>query len=167
MIVTNSTYVIFDYNKKTDIFNWKIINDAVMGGKSKSTFYLNEEGEGTFEGTVSTENNGGFSFLRHRFEKLNISEFSTILLQIKGDGKKYQFRMKSNKYDQHSYVADFQTTNKWQLLEIPLAEFAPTFRGRKLNMDKYNGEQIEEIGFLIGNKSNEQFKLLIKSISFK
>lgn len=157
--------VIFDSNKDNCVLNWRIINDAVMGGNSKGTFYLNDDGKGIFEGTVSTANNGGFSFLRHRFEKMQVSEFSKVTLLVKGDGKKYQFRLKSNKNDQHSYITYFETTNEWQQVAIPLAELTPNFRGRKLNMPNYNGEQIEEIGFLVGNKQDENFKLSIATIT--
>lgn len=166
-IMLPNSKVLFDFNAHSNISNWRIINDAVMGGMSKGKFFLNENKKGIFEGVVSTENNGGFSFLRHRFEQLNIAEYSKIILYIKGDGKKYQFRMKSNKNEQHSYVTYFQTTNEWQLLEIDLGDLTPAFRGKKLNMSNYPGEQVEELGFLIGNKSNENFKLIIDSIMLR
>ena len=38
-----------------------IVDDVVMGGESSSTFNLNEDGCGIFEGNISIENNGGFS----------------------------------------------------------------------------------------------------------
>lgn len=166
-ITIPNSKVIFDFNTNSNISNWRIINDAVMGGMSKGKFFLDENKKGVFEGVVSTENNGGFSFLRHRFQQLNIAEFSKIILFIKGDGKKYQFRMKSNINEQHSYVTHFQTTNEWQLLEIDLADLTPAFRGKKLNMDNYPGKQVEEIGFLIGNKCNEQFKLIIDFVTLQ
>lgn len=46
-LVISSSMVIFDF-KKSDISDWKIVNDAVMGGRSSSKFYLNEEGHGYF-----------------------------------------------------------------------------------------------------------------------
>lgn len=156
--------IIFDSNNTKNVLNWRIINDAVMGGNSKGFFCLNDAGKGIFEGTVSTENNGGFSLLRHQFEKKQVSEFSKVILHVKGDGKNYQFRLKSDKNDQHSYITYFETNKEWQYIEIPLTELIPNFRGRKLNMPNYNGEQIEEIGFLVGNKKNEHFKLSIASI---
>jgi hypothetical protein len=54
---------IFDFNK-SNIQAWKIVDDAVMGGMSSSTFKLDPDGQGVFEGTVSLENNGGFSMVR-------------------------------------------------------------------------------------------------------
>ena len=41
----------------------------------------------------------------------------------------------------------------------------PRFRGRYLNMDNYDGEEISEIAFLISNKTEEPFQLEIDIIS--
>ena len=38
------------------------------------------------------------------------------------------------------------------------------FRGRKLNMSNFNYEKLSEIGILIGNKKNEDFRLEIIKI---
>jgi len=66
--------VIFDFNKNSDIENWIIIDDVVMGGKSSGSFKLNSDGHGVFEGEISLENNGGFSSVHYKFEKLLIKE---------------------------------------------------------------------------------------------
>ena len=158
---------IFNSEKNSNVSGWRIINDGVMGGNSKGAFYLNEERVGVFKGTVSTKNNGGFTLLRNRISKIKTTEFKKVILNIKGDGKRYQFRLKSNKNDQHSFITYFETTEDWQQIEILLTEMTPNFRGQKLDLPNYNGAQIEEIGFLVGNKKNENFKLQIKSIILK
>lgn len=43
----------------------------------------------------------------------------------------------------------------------------PSFRGYKIDAANFNGEQMEEIAILIGNKKAEQFTLLIDSISLQ
>ena len=40
--------LIFDFNKKSDIQNWRIVDDVVMGGRSSGNFRLNAEGHGVF-----------------------------------------------------------------------------------------------------------------------
>jgi hypothetical protein len=69
-----SSHSIFDFNKNSEVGSWMILDDVVMGGKSSSTFKLNDEGHGEFEGERSLDNNGGFSSVRHKFEttKINI-----------------------------------------------------------------------------------------------
>ncbi len=162
--MTMQSATIFDFNKTRDTSNWNIVDDVVMGGRSSGTFHLNKEGNGVFEGRVSLENNGGFSSLRYRFKKMNTKQYSKIILKVKGDGKTYQFRVKSKSSDYYSYITYFNTTKDWETIELSLSDMYPAFRGRKLNISNYDDEGIEEIAFLIGNKKAEAFKLEIDSI---
>jgi len=155
--------VIFDLEKKSPD-NWKIINDAVMGGKSSGLFFLKENGSCVFTGNVSLENNGGFSLLRYRFSKIVPNKYSKIIIRVKGDGKQYQFRLRSELSDDHVYISFFKTSNKWEDIEILLSDMYPTFRGNKLQKPNYSKDSLEEIAFLIGNKKAEDFKIEIENI---
>lgn len=157
--------IIFDFNKTSNTNNWNIVDDVVMGGRSSGTFYLDKEGYGVFEGSVSLENNGGFSSLRYRFNKMSTLGYSKVILKLRGDGKTYQFRVKSRSSDYYSYIAFFNTTTEWETIELSLSDMYPAFRGRKLNTSNYDNDSIEEIAFLIGNKKAETFKLEIDSIA--
>ena len=159
--------VIFDFNKESNLDNWVIVDDVVMGGRSSGSFGLNEDGHGVFQGTVSLENNGGFSSVRYRFENMPIKESTKVVIKLKGDGKKYQFRIKANSGDYYSYIATFTTNGKWQEIEIALNDMYPSFRGRRLNQPNFASESIEEVAFLIGNKEKEEFKLLLDKIELK
>ncbi|SHG18241.1 Complex I intermediate-associated protein 30 (CIA30) [Flavobacterium segetis] len=156
--------IIFEFSSKSDLSNWQVVNDGVMGGKSKSQFYLNENGEGTFEGKISLENNGGFCSVRYNGNPISAKNSQFFRLRLKGDGKSYQFRVKSNKNDAQSYVFPFQTSGEWETIMIPTQELYPAFRGQKLAIPNYDGSKLEEVAFLIGNKEVENFKLLIASI---
>ena len=156
--------VIFDFNKKSDLQDWIIVDDVVMGGRSSSTFKLDKDGLGVFEGNISLENNGGFSSLRYRFLKRTIKEYAQVKIILCGDGKKYQFRIKSNRGDYYSYIISFLTSGEWQEIVIPLKDMYPSFRGRRLNQPNFSNDSIEELTFLIGNKKSERFKLLIDKI---
>ena len=138
-----------------------------MGGRSSGNFKLNAEGHGLFEGDVSLENNGGFSSVRYSFERLLIKDSKKVVIKLKGDGKNYQFRIKSNSRDYYSYISTFATSGEWQEVEISLKDMYPSFRGRKLNQPNFSNDYIEEITFLIGNKKQEKFKLLIDKIELK
>jgi hypothetical protein len=155
---------LFDFNKESNISNWRVIDDVVMGGRSNGNFEINSDGHGTFSGKVSLENNGGFSSLRYNFKTKDVSAYSKIVLRVKGDGKNYQFRVKTSSRDYASYIYEFETSKDWMIIEIPFTEMDPRFRGRKLNEPNYPGQQLEEIAFLIGNKKEQSFELLLDSI---
>jgi hypothetical protein len=159
--------IIFEFSKKSDLKSWVLIDDVVMGGESSGSFGLSPQGHGSFKGSISLDNNGGFSSVRHKFERKLIKDFTKIVLKIKGDGKKYQFRIKSNSSDYYSYISTFSTNGDWQEIEISLKNMYPAFRGRTLNEPNFSEDYIEEIAFLIGNKKEENFQLLIDRIEVK
>ncbi len=167
LLTSMNSLTIFDFSTKSDIQDWRIVDDVVMGGRSSSSITLNTDGFGVFKGYVSLENNGGFSSVRYQFEKTEVKRFTKIILKLKGDGKKYQFRVKSNSTDYYSYIMPFSTSGELQEVEITLRDMYPSFRGRKLDQPNFSANHIEEITFLIGNKKAEEFKLLIDKIELK
>lgn len=162
-----SPSIIYDFQKDASTTNWRVVDDGVMGGLSQGKLKVDNEGNGLYSGTVSIENNGGFSSLRYRFDAIETSEDQSIVLRIKGDGKKYQFRVKDKVNQYYSYIYTFQTSGEWQTVKIPLAEMYPSYRGRKLNTPNFKHSQIEEIAFLIGNKKAESFELIIDKIELE
>ncbi|MDP5082509.1 MAG: CIA30 family protein [Winogradskyella sp.] len=161
------TFTLFNFTPQSNLSNWRIIDDAVMGGRSDGYFQLNSEGYGEYTGEISLKNNGGFSSLHYYFDTLSTASYSKFILKIKGDGKRYQFRVKDKRSNSHSYIYKFESTKDWQTIEIPFSEMYASFRGRILDIPNFNGQQMEEIAFLIGNKKEESFKLLIDVISLK
>jgi hypothetical protein len=83
---------------------------------------------------------------------------------LRGDSKSYQFRVKSKATDYYSYITTFSTSGDWETIQINLNDLYPSFRGNKLSKDNFNDSSIEEISFLIANKKNESFKLIIDKI---
>ena len=165
--ISNNSIKIFNFNKNSNIYSWRIVDDNVMGGRSSSSISVNKDGFGVFNGTISLENNGGFSSVRHVFKALKVNNQNKIFLKIKGDGKDYQLRIKDNSRNYYSYIKTFSTNGAWQEIEIPLKEMYPSFRGRKLDAPNFSHDSIEEIVFLIGNKKNERFELIIDKIALK
>lgn len=145
--------------------NWIIINDGVMGGLSQSSIEFTDDNTAIFKGRVRLENNGGFASVRYNPETITTEQFTHISLKIKGDGKKYQFRLKSDQREEYAYVQTFQTTGEWEEIKLPLTDFYPSYRGRKLRIPNFNGPTIEEIAFLIANKKEENFEIEIDKIS--
>lgn len=158
---------IFQFSSASNISNWHVVDDVVMGGVSSGNFNLNNENFGNFFGTISLENNGGFSSLHYKFKSIRVKVFTKVVIEIKGDAKDYQFRIKDNQNHYYSYIYKFSTNNSWQTIEIPFSSMSPVFRGKKLAMENFNANKISQIAFLIANKKNEHFQLLIKGIYLK
>lgn len=159
-----STLSLYDFTKTSDLGGWYVVNDGVMGGLSKGMLELDEDGHGVFSGVVSLENNGGFSSIRYAFPSIKTSDYTHIVLRIRGDGKRYQFRVKPEITQYFSFITYFETQGEWETIRIPLKEMYPVFRGNRLELPNYDGKMLQEIGILIGNKQAETFRLEMDSI---
>jgi hypothetical protein len=158
---------IYAFTAPSKVNEWRIVNDDVMGGISESSLARTAAGHGLFSGHVSLENNGGFASIQLNTRIQLAKEHKYIVLRIKGDGKAYEFRMKSEISQYESYVHSFATSGEWQTIKLPISEFYPQFRGRRLNSPNFNFNTIEQVSFLIANKQEEDFKLCIDRIDIE
>lgn len=145
--------------------HWQVINDTVMGGVSRSRFYQQGD-DAIFEGTVSLDNNGGFASVR-RVISPEFQNGSIIKLIVKGDGRRYQFRLKTHRlYEGAAYVAEFSTErNAWQQVTLYEKDFTARFRGRTIsNAPTLKFGDAVQVGLLIGDKIEGDFRLQIQAI---
>lgn len=162
-----TVHPIFDFKPDSSLEDWYVVNDGVMGGLSRGNLKLDSAGHGVFSGKISLENNGGFSSIRYDCGPTDLEGHRYIILKVKGDGQRYQFRVKSSREDYYSYISYFETTGEWQVLKLPLDSMYPVFRGRRLDMPHFGGNVLEEIGILIGNKEAMSFELHIDTIGLE
>lgn len=169
MIVSSSlsAQVIFDFNEGCDLQQWRVVDDGVMGGRSKGNIIVTDEGHGKYYGKISLDNNGGFSSIRYRFAPLAVKHYKNVVIRLKGDGRKYQFRVKANSQEYYSYIAPFHTSGEWEEITISLEDMYPMFRGRAVDLPNFSNDYLQEITFLIGNKKVDEFVLLIDKIELK
>ena len=149
-------------NGKLSKLNWKVVNDTVMGGRSTSRWTSNSS-EFVFQGNLSLENNGGFASIRCELKNNDLSNEDGIYLKVKGDGRKYQFRIQSKASKWANYSNEFKTKKDLvQTFYLPFKDFKPSWRGRRLsNLPTLKGEDVVGIGFLLGDKIQGKFKLEI------
>ena len=141
---------------------WYIVNDGVMGGLSQSSFERTPDGRGRFSGFVSLENNGGFASVRALMGNADLSSFDGIELSVRGDGRDYDFRLRTDgRFDGMAYRAAFATTEgEWQTVRIPFSEFEPTFRGWvPRNAPPLDPGAVRQMGLLVGGKQEGPFSL--------
>ena len=160
--VTSKTKRLIDFKASKESKQWRIINDGVMGGLSQSGIEIASPAIAVFKGKLSLENNGGFASVRRLPHDYKLAGFDGILLRVKGDGRAYQFRARTNKrFDGVSYRAEFKTKpGKWMTVKIPFNSLRPTFRGRPVpSAPELKPEAISQIGFLLGDKREGDFRL--------
>ena len=146
---------------ENDLLSWNIVDDTVMGGRSRGSFKINNN-VGEFKGYLSLANNGGFSSVR-AYYPYDLIGISSITLRVKGDGRKYNFRVRTNKNSWVSYSHSFSTeSNTWQEITLNIQDFFPTYRGYNVqNVQRLSELLIREIGIMISDKNEGNFALMI------
>jgi NADH dehydrogenase [ubiquinone] 1 alpha subcomplex assembly factor 1 len=160
----SSQKLITDFQSADERKNWRIVNDVVMGGISKSEFVILDKSIAMFRGNLSLENNGGFASIRTFPTDYNLSGFDGISISVRGDGKKYQVRLQmGDKFDGLSYKASFKTTpGKWETVPISFTKFTASYRGRFVrDAPALDPGEIRQIGFLIADQQEGPFQLEI------
>ena len=157
----NNQKILFDFESNEEVLQWRKVNDTVMGGVSKSSFKLNDDGSASFEGLLSPDNNGGFASFRTLLND-NLVGYEGVHLRVKGDGNIYSIRFRTNNsFDGYSYQAKFETKkDKMVEVQIQLSKFLPIFRGRMLrNKPMLESKDIKQLGILISDKQFGNFTL--------
>ena len=155
-----------DFTLDPGDLDWFVVNDNVMGGRSEGTFNI-EQGVLHFAGSTNTRG-GGFSSIRTNPAKLDLSEFAGIRLQVRGDGRRYTWRLTTNarwRGRQISYWADFDTQDgAWTTVDIPFSRFIPRYRGATLDGPALEPGQITDMGLMIYDKLDGPFELRLTSV---
>lgn len=165
----NTDKELFVFNSPETSGEWRIINDVVMGGISKSSFILTEEGSAKFSGTLSPDNNGGFASVRAFIEENDLNGFTGVIIKARGDGNKYNMRFRTDQnYDGISYQAKFKSNkDEWIEHKILFKDFVPTYRGRTIpNKPELKSNNIRQIGILIADEQWGKFELDVQWIKF-
>lgn len=168
MTARGETLNLFTGDNSMNSSKWQIVNDGVMGGKSKSSIRTASSGSLIFKGEVSLKNNGGFASTRSPAISTNLGDYDGLELVVTGDGNTYKCGLRTGReFDGIAHQSTFQTVEgKEQTIRIPFSDFHPTWRGRRLGENKrMTPDQIGSIGFLISDKQEGAFQLEVKSIS--
>ncbi|TKB45698.1 CIA30 family protein [Thalassotalea mangrovi] len=166
--VANEDVNKLDFVDPDELQSWLVVNDSVMGGISQGQFLV-ENDNGIFFGVLSLENNGGFASVRRLLDAPVGSDVSKIAIRLKGDGGRYQFRVRTNRdFDGYAYQVSFNTIeNQWLTLFFEERDFIATYRGMQLsNVPSLVFSRIEQVGFLISDKQQGHFALHIHAIKF-
>ena len=158
---------ILNYKFDNSNFNWSTVNDTVMGGRSSSTWKAGSFSSSVFKGYLSLENNGGFASVRHNVRNKDFSDESGIFLKFIGDGRTYQFRIRSKSASWADYYHEFETQDDKELsVFLPFQDFKASWRGLNLRMlPPLKSRDVIEVGLFLSDKKQGKFKLEISEIS--
>lgn len=146
---------------------WQAVNDGVMGGVSEGKFKITDKKTLEFFGTLSLENNGGFASVRTKAKKLGLEKGDTLVARVRGDGREYSMNLHVPKpLAAFSYRATLQTKkDEWIEVTLPLDKFVATSFGRVVkDAGPVDPQEINGLGFLLGDKKAGPFKMEVESI---
>ena len=173
MLISNSALSsnlldIYDFNSPETAGSWMIVNDGVMGGVSQSRLSLDEQGALVFEGKVSLDYGGGFASVRSIVNQLDAEKFQGIFLKIRGDGNKYQLRLRqTSRVEGAAFYHHFKSEiGKWVEIYLPFTGFKASYRGRLLpDHPKIDTSRIAQIGLMISDKQKGIFRLEVNRMA--
>lgn len=164
----NAMRTLMQFDNGPQEARWIAVNDGVMGGRSSGGPTV-ADGRMEFTGDLSLANNGGFASVRSAGQTFDLSDASTVVLRVRGDGRRYQLRLATDasyRGMQVSYGAEFNTrAGVWTEVRVPLASLEPTVRGLRLRGSPLDASQVREIGLLIGDKREGPFTLSVDWIA--
>ncbi|MGB0523427.1 MAG: CIA30 family protein [Flammeovirgaceae bacterium] len=159
-----------DFGSKKDGQNWYIINDGVMGGLSRGNVDFKKNSL-QFSGSVSLENNGGFTSFKSPFQSFDLSDYQTITIRMRNTGIELALTLETSNrfympYFKHHLAA---SDGEWETIKIKLTDFGQ-YRmgyqtGRKLTQQEL--KSIIRIGFITDEKRAGNFAAEIDYILFE
>ena len=159
---------LFDFADAASATGWATQNDTVMGGVSQSTSTW-ANGQLVFQGTLSLENNGGFTSLVSPIDE-QLGEravgASAIVIDALGDGKTYVLQLRGN--DETRFIQRFATVAGAQqkyVLPIDKFEAVTSFLDPVANAAPIELANIRQLALYLLDKQAGQFELAVTSIS--
>ncbi|MBA62661.1 MAG: CIA30 family protein [Planctomycetaceae bacterium] len=167
LLADNNRQVLLEFEDSKSVRSWRAINDGVMGGRSVGRYRWTNNKMLEFYGRLSLENNGGFASIRLPSGDIKLQKGDVLLLQLKGDGRTYNMNLYAQRnLGGFSYRQSFKTVpDKLIEVQLPVDKFVATWRGRVFPRQKLAPQDVAGLGFLLGDKKEGEFRLLLKSIS--
>lgn len=161
--------VVYDFRQQEEVDRWYAVNDDVMGGISQGDFVLLEPGEAAFQGSLSLENNGGFSTVRSRSRDwAELDGNAGLTIRVKGDGRTYSFFVQtSSTADVLVYEVPFKTVaGEWMSLDFGFELFKVNYMGwNPSSFRALEPSEIKKFGFMINDGLAGPFALEVDYIA--
>ncbi|XP_008300919.1 complex I intermediate-associated protein 30, mitochondrial [Stegastes partitus] len=179
--------VIWEFRGQESLDQWTVSSDQEIGGQSEAYLKLGKNNVTCFlHGNLSSvpprdgeTRYSGYCTMRskqpraafNRKQHYNWSNFNTLHLRIRGDGRPWMINLsvdtyfEHNKDDIYSYFLFTRGGPYWQDVKIPFSKFFFSSRGRiQDNQHPIWLDKISTIGFTLGDKADGPFQLEIDFI---
>jgi monofunctional biosynthetic peptidoglycan transglycosylase len=168
LMATASEKIDFGINK--DGRSWLVVNDGVMGGRSQGDAQLTENSM-LFKGTVSLDNNGGFSSLRSQFSDKQLAKYEQVEIRYRSEGISLAMTLSVSR---RWYVPNYKTSlsgtqGKWKTVILPLKDFRKHYIGKPMRetLTQEAQKEVMRLGFITDEKKYGPFEFEIDYILFQ
>ncbi|MHC4975794.1 MAG: CIA30 family protein [Planctomycetota bacterium] len=148
--------------------NWRVVLDGVMGGRSTGELVSDRDGDIRFKGTLSLENNGGFSQIRTPVEPSLFAGSGGVAIRVRGDGRTYIFdvRTMGMRNSATSFQREFRTLEGvWMDITLPFDSFVLKSYGRPLSSrETITPSSIVSVVITLADSIEGRFDLEVRSI---
>ena len=149
---------------------WFVVVDGVMGGLSSGVLESSETGL-ALSGSISLANNGGFSSIRTRYQRFDLSKSSEVLIRYRAKGQKFALTLNNYRRFWQPQFKTFlpETNGEWVEKIIPFSSFA------KMRFDSVLGSgpterelaNIIRLGLISSDKKEGKFIFEVSDIKFR
>ncbi len=138
---------------------WQVVNDGVMGGRSKGAVSV-EGGTLRFTGNLVTRG-GGFTSLRAR-KRVDLSQYAGLELRVRGGGRTFEIEVSDGARFRGRSVsrrASFRTSDDWTVVRIPFENLRSSIFGQPIRAGAVDLERINSFGLYILDGIDGPFNL--------
>lgn len=147
-------------------YTWWIVNDGVMWGKSLWKADIVDDTL-VFSWEIVTRW-GWFSSLRGRLEIGDLSEYNSVKFRAQSDGREYRVTFRDNRWGNISHRAIIPFQTPWEIEEVTVSftDLEPAYFGRRVDTDPFNKDAAREIGIILSDGVDWDFRLIIDEVRF-
>ena len=161
--------LVIDFKEREKVADWYIINDGVMGGLSRGKAMIGEDGL-LFYGTVSLDNNGGFTSLRSPYSNFSLGQYTSVEIKYRSKGVRQAFQMEvDRRFYLPNYKIPLQNTEDWTIVRVQLEEVQQyrmgSKTGRSLDIDTL--ADIIRVGYITNEKRAGDFAFEVAYVKFE
>jgi hypothetical protein len=154
---------LFDFDSD-DRPEWRVINDGVMGGRSKGYVEV-EDGTLQFTGTLVTQG-GGFTSIRAA-RTADLEGYDGLELRVRGGGRTFEVEVDDGTRYRGRRVsrrAPFETAEEWAWVRVPFSALRTTVFGEPVSVPPVDLAEVRGFGLYILDGIDGPFRLEVDAI---